>query len=113
MDRVNVNPSNVVLLTAEGSQLLESLRQTSLGTLNFSSFANVVKNRLTPLDLVSISNDLEAEANRLPKNDYENIAKLRNIAMDLKTPINLLVKIRETIVFEITVQSFLITIFIS
>jgi len=88
----------VVLLTAEGSQLLENLKQTSLGTLNFSSYANVIKHSITPLDLVSISNELEQEASRLPKNDFENIARLRNIAMDLKAPINLVIKIKDTIV---------------
>jgi hypothetical protein len=93
-----VNPANVVLLTADGYQLLESLKETSLGTLNFSSYADVVKNSISPIDLVSISTELEREANRLPKNDFENIARLRNIAMDLKVPINLVVKIKETIV---------------
>ncbi len=93
-----MNPSNVVLLTAEGSQLLENLKQTSLGTLNFSSYAHVIKHSITPLDLVSISNELENEAMRLPKDNVENIAKLRNIAMDLKASINVVVKIKDTIV---------------
>ncbi|CAG2100544.1 unnamed protein product [Medioppia subpectinata] len=97
LNRVNVNPSNVVLLTSDGYQLLEGLKETSLGTLNFSSYANVIKHSISPIDLVSISTELEREANRLPKNDFDNIARLRNIAMDLKVPINLVVKIKETI----------------
>ncbi|XP_054154509.1 prominin-1-like [Oppia nitens] len=97
LSRVNVNPSNVQLMTRDGYQLLQELKETSLGTLNFSSYANVIKHSITPLDLVAISNELEQEANKLPKQDYENVAKLRNIAMDLKIPINLVIKIKETI----------------
>jgi hypothetical protein len=93
-----VNPSHIVILTEEGHELLERLKDTSLGTLNFTSYAQVVKQHITPLDLVAISKELESQAGRLPKTDVENVAQLRNIAMDLKAAINLVANIKASIV---------------
>lgn len=42
LTRVDVNPAPIVILTKEGNALLDSLRETSLGTLNFSSFAELI-----------------------------------------------------------------------
>ena len=98
MDQVSVNPGHVVLLTSQGHKLLESLKDTSLGTLNFSSYAEVVKHSITPLDLNAIANELDQEANRLPKSDVSNMARLKNIALDLRQLIQLVNKIKDTIV---------------
>lgn len=42
LTRVDVNPAPIVILTREGNDLLDRLKETSLGTLNFSSFAELV-----------------------------------------------------------------------
>jgi hypothetical protein len=42
LSRVDVNPAPIVILTREGNELLDKLKETSLGTLNFSSFADLV-----------------------------------------------------------------------
>lgn len=42
LTRVDVNPAPIVILTKEGNALLDSLKETSLGTLNFSSFAELI-----------------------------------------------------------------------
>ena len=58
LSRVDVNPAPIVILTKEGNQLLDKLKETSLGTLNFSSFADLV-NQVCWLSLiVFLSNHL-------------------------------------------------------
>ena len=40
--KVDVNPGPIVILTREANELLDKLKDTSLGTLNFTSFADLV-----------------------------------------------------------------------
>ena len=40
--QVDVSPGPIVILTKEANALLDALRDTSLGTLNFSSFAEII-----------------------------------------------------------------------
>ena len=42
LSKVDVTPGPIIILTREGNDLLEKLKETSLGTLNFSSFADLV-----------------------------------------------------------------------
>lgn len=99
IDRLNnINPSHIVLLTKEGQELLTVLKETPLETLNFSSFANIIKHSITPLDLEMLSKKLEEESYRLPEYEIENIARLRNIAIDLKSSRDLINLITHKIV---------------
>lgn len=85
LNRLNINPTNVVLLSEEGKELLQVLKETPLETLNFSGFANSIKHSITPIDLELLSKKLENESYRLPEYEIENIAKLRNIVLDLRS----------------------------
>ena len=42
LSKVDVNPGPIVILTREANELLDKLKDTSLGTLNFTSFADLV-----------------------------------------------------------------------
>ena len=95
LNRLNINPTNVVLLSDEGKELLKVLKETPLETLNFSGFANSIKHSITPIDLELLAKKLENESNRLPDYEIENIAKLRNIVLDLRSSkelINLIIQ---------------------
>lgn len=74
------------------------LKDTPLETLNFSSFANIIKHSITPLDLEMLSKKLEEESLRLPEEEIEHVAQLRNIAMDLKSSRDLINLITNKIV---------------
>ncbi|RWS26769.1 prominin-like protein [Leptotrombidium deliense] len=81
--QVNVNPGPIVILTNQGRELLHRLRDTSLGTLNFSLFAELVHQQVTPLNLIEVSNELEREAKRLPPSQLNASSELKNIALML------------------------------
>lgn len=82
---MNINPKNIVLISREGEELLQILQETPLETLNFSVFANQLQKNIKPIDLDLISKKLEEESSRLPESEIENIARLRNIVLDLKS----------------------------
>lgn len=85
LTKVDVNPAPIVILTREGNALLDKLKETSLGTLNFSSFADLVNQRVTPLDLNSVANELENEAKLLPPSQIDHSTNLKNIAIMLES----------------------------
>ncbi|KAI1295479.1 Prominin-1-A [Halotydeus destructor] len=85
LTKVDVNPAPIVILTREGNDLLDRLKDTSLGTLNFSSFAELVNQRVTPLDLITVANDLENEAKLLPPSQIDHSTSLKNIAIMLES----------------------------
>lgn len=90
--------NGLVLLTAQGEELLRALQETPLETLNFSSFAHVIRHSITPVDLELISRRLEEESLKLPEAEIDNVARLRNIAMDLKSSRDLINSITNKIV---------------
>lgn len=98
LNRLNINPTNVVLLSEEGKELLQVLKETPLETLNFSGFANSIKHSITPIDLELLSKKLENESYRMPDYEIENIAKLRNIVLDLRSSKELINIIAQKIV---------------
>lgn len=85
LNRLDINPKDIVLLTKHGQDMINVLKDTPLETLNFSSFAHIIKHSITPVDLEMISRNLEEESLKLPESEIENVARLRNIAMDLKS----------------------------
>lgn len=85
LDRVDIDSSNIVLLTKDGQELVKALQDTPLETLNFSSYANIIRHSITPINFEAISKHLEEESTRLPESEIDNVARLRNIAMDLKS----------------------------
>ena len=98
LHRLDINPKDIVLLTSQGQELINVLKDTPLETLNFSSFANIIRHSITPVDLEMISKKLEEESLRLPESEIDNVARLRNIAMDLKSSRDLINLITNKIV---------------
>ena len=98
LGKLDINPKDIVLLSKEGQELINVLKDTPLETLNFSSFANIIKHSIAPVDLEMISKKLEEESLRLPESEIENVARLRNIAMDLKSSRDLIDLITNKIV---------------
>lgn len=97
LDKVDIDPSNIVLLTRDGQELVKVLQDTPLETLNFSSYAKMIRHSITPINLEIISRHLEEESSRLPENEIDNVARLRNIAMDLKSASHLITLITNKI----------------
>lgn len=99
LTKVDVNPAPIVILTREGNDLLDRLKETSLGTLNFSSFAELVNQRVTPLDLISVANELENEAKLLPPSQIDHSTNLKNIAIMLESyQLKVIAKIHHSVV---------------
>lgn len=82
---MNIDSSNIVLLSSEGKELLQTLKEMPLETLNFSSYSNLIKQSITPIDLEIFAKKLENESYRFPDYEIDNIAKLRNIVLDLRS----------------------------
>ncbi|RWS04408.1 prominin-like protein [Dinothrombium tinctorium] len=83
--QVDVNPGPIVILTPEGRELLDRLKETSLGTLNFSSFAELIHQQVTPLNLIEFSQELDREAKYLPPSQMDFRSDLKNAALLLDT----------------------------
>lgn len=98
MNELDINPSNIVLLSREGEELIKSLQKTPLETLNFSRFAKTIRHSIPNIDLEEIAQTLEQESLRLPDEEIENVAHLRNIALDLKASKQLITLIINKIV---------------
>ena len=115
MHKLDINPKDIILLSSQGQELINVLKDTPLETLNFSSFANIIKHSITPVDLEMISKKLEEESFRLPESEIDNVARLRNIAMDLRASKILIDKISEKIViffsFELVFYNFCFVLF--
>ena len=84
LNNVNVNPGRIVLLSRDGHQLLEKLQKTNLNSFNFASYANLIYQKVTPLDLMNISKEIAKEASSLPPSQLNHSFELKNIAMLLK-----------------------------
>lgn len=99
LTKVDVNPAPIIILTREGNELLNKLKETSLGTLNFSSFAELVNQRITPLDLISVANELENEAKLLPPSQIDHSTSLKNIAIMLESyQLKVISKVHQSVV---------------
>lgn len=85
LNKLNIDSSNIVLLSSEGKELLQTLKEMPLETLNFSGYANLIKQSITPIDLEIFAKKLENESYRFPDYEIDNIAKLRNIVLDLRS----------------------------
>jgi len=116
LTKVDVNPAPIVILTREGNDLLDRLKETSLGTLNFSSFAELVNQRVTPLDLISVANELENEAKLLPPSQIDHSTNLKNIAIMLESyQLKVITKVHHSVVSHTSLvclsNAYFITIF--
>lgn len=98
VQRLNVHPEQITLLSSEAEKLINVLKDSSLETLNFSSFANNIRSSIAPVDFEFIAKKLEEESSKLPESEIENAARLHNIAIDLKSSKELINSINSELV---------------
>ncbi|KAK6493573.1 prominin-1-A-like isoform X4 [Huso huso] len=72
---VNVNLSDMVLLDAKAKQNLLNFTNTGILSINYDAYLAEINKGVTKVDLLSFANNLEAQADKLPKGALENALK--------------------------------------
>ncbi|KAI1883694.1 hypothetical protein AGOR_G00234190 [Albula goreensis] len=90
-DGVKVDLSSIVLLESEGRQNLIRFSNTGVGEINYALYLEEVNKNATMVDLLSFSNELEAQTEKLPRGALENAlrghaASIRQIHRQLVVP---------------------------
>ncbi|XP_053475238.1 prominin 1 b [Ictalurus furcatus] len=74
-EEVNVDLEGIILLGEEGKDNLINFANAGLGEINYEAYLSEVNKGVTVVDLLSFANDLEAEADRLPRGALGNALK--------------------------------------
>ncbi|KAM4709477.1 prominin-1 isoform 1-T1 [Discoglossus pictus] len=77
-DRINmmdINLSNIILLDEKGRRNLEEFSATGIDQIDFDAFLSEVSKTLTKVDLLTFANELEENADMLPKGALGNALK--------------------------------------
>ncbi|XP_066575911.1 prominin-1-A isoform X2 [Amia ocellicauda] len=74
-DKVNVDLSDITLLDAAGKQNLQSFTNTGIGNIDYPAYLAEVNKGVTKVDLLAFANNLEAQADQLPRGALENALK--------------------------------------
>ncbi|KAA0722367.1 Prominin-1-A Prominin-like protein 1 [Triplophysa tibetana] len=72
---VNVDLQGIVLLDQEGKDNIIGFANTGIGEINYQAYLTEVNKATTVVDLLSYANDLEAQADLLPRGALENALK--------------------------------------
>ncbi|XP_058891352.1 prominin-1-A-like isoform X5 [Acipenser ruthenus] len=72
---VNVDLSDMVLLDANAKQNLLNFTNTGIVSINYEAYLAELNKGVTKVDLLSFANDLEDQADKLPKGALENALK--------------------------------------
>ncbi|KAK1175283.1 prominin-1-A-like isoform X4 [Acipenser oxyrinchus oxyrinchus] len=72
---VNVNLSDMVLLDAKAKQNLLNFTNTGIVSINYDAYLAEINKGVTKVDLLSFANNLESQADKLPKGALENALK--------------------------------------
>ncbi|XP_046698785.1 prominin 1 b isoform X4 [Silurus meridionalis] len=72
---VNVDLEGIILLAEEGKDNLINFANAGLGEINYESYLSEVNKGVTVVDLLSFANELEAEADHLPRGALGNALK--------------------------------------
>ncbi|XP_041131817.1 prominin-1-A-like isoform X2 [Polyodon spathula] len=72
---VNVDLSGMVLLDANAKQNLLNFSDTGIVSIHYDAYLTEINKGVTKVDLLSFANDLEAQADKLPKGALENALK--------------------------------------
>ncbi|KAM4809676.1 prominin-1 isoform 3-T4 [Rhinophrynus dorsalis] len=75
IEMMNLNLSNIVLLDGKGRQNLEAFNATGIEEIDFDVFLSEVAKSTTKVDLLSFANELEGNADMLPKGALANALK--------------------------------------
>uniref|UniRef100_W5UFM4 Prominin-1-A n=1 Tax=Ictalurus punctatus TaxID=7998 RepID=W5UFM4_ICTPU len=74
-EEVNVDLEGIILLGEEGKDNLINFANAGLGEINYEAYFSEVNKGVTVVDLLSFANDLEAEADHLPRGALGNALK--------------------------------------
>ncbi|XP_028831317.1 prominin-1-A-like isoform X1 [Denticeps clupeoides] len=74
-DSVKVDLQNIVLLEQEGRDSLLNFANTGLGDIDYQAYMTEVNKGVTMTDLLSFANELEAQADQLPRGALANALK--------------------------------------
>uniref|UniRef100_A0A8C6VJ56 Prominin 1 n=1 Tax=Naja naja TaxID=35670 RepID=A0A8C6VJ56_NAJNA len=72
---ININLSNIVLLSNTGKENLLNFGSSGINEINFAAYLSEINKSITKTDLLLYANDLEAKADQLPKGALENALK--------------------------------------
>ncbi|XP_039182483.1 prominin-1 isoform X3 [Crotalus tigris] len=72
---ININLSNIVLLSNTGKENLLNFGSSGINEINFAAYLSEINKSITKIDLLLYANDLEARADQLPKGALENALK--------------------------------------
>ncbi|XP_056592965.1 prominin 1 b isoform X1 [Triplophysa dalaica] len=72
---VNVDLQGIVLLDQEGKDNIIGFANTGIGEINYQAYLTEVNKATTVVDLLSYANELEAQADLLPRGALENALK--------------------------------------
>uniref|UniRef100_A0A672NZB4 Prominin-1-A-like n=1 Tax=Sinocyclocheilus grahami TaxID=75366 RepID=A0A672NZB4_SINGR len=72
---VNVDLQGMLLLEQEGKDNLIDFANTGIGEIDYQAYLTEVNKGVTVVDLLSYANDLEAQADQLPRGALENALK--------------------------------------
>ncbi|KAM9331522.1 prominin-1 isoform 2-T2 [Gastrophryne carolinensis] len=75
IDTMNINLNNIVLLDERGRQNLYDFSNTGINTIDFDAFLTEVGKSSTKFDLLTFANNLERNADQLPKGALGNALK--------------------------------------
>ncbi|XP_026555530.1 prominin-1 [Pseudonaja textilis] len=73
--KININLSNIVLLSNTGKENLLNFGSSGINEINFAAYLSEINKSITKIDLLLYANDLEARADQLPKGALENALK--------------------------------------
>ncbi|GAA6096795.1 prominin-1-A isoform X1 [Tachysurus ichikawai] len=72
---VKVDLKTIVLLSAEGKQNLISFTETEINKIDFAAYIEELSKEVTRVDLLLFANDLDAQADQLPKGSVQTSVK--------------------------------------
>ncbi|XP_060740584.1 prominin-1-A isoform X6 [Tachysurus vachellii] len=72
---VKVDLKTIVLLSAEGKQNLISFTETKINNIDFAAYIEELSKEVTRVDLLLFANDLDAQADQLPKGSVQTSVK--------------------------------------
>ncbi|XP_075714488.1 prominin-1 isoform X8 [Rhinoderma darwinii] len=75
IEKMNINLKNIVLLDQKGKKNLEDFSATGIDTIDFDAFLAEAGKSSTKVDLLAFANELEGNADMLPKGALGNALK--------------------------------------
>ncbi|XP_058252506.1 prominin-1-A isoform X7 [Hemibagrus wyckioides] len=75
LDDMKVDLKTIILLSEEGKQNLSSFNETGITNIDFAAYIEELSKGVTRVDLLSFANDLDVQADQLPKGSVQTSVK--------------------------------------